>query len=104
MLRPIDINVNMLMLRALVKENLQAVCYGGTNFHNDNKLTADIAEGTITFNKQFTIKQSNIVQKANTCPPSRILANATTLSVGRSGGQHQVEHPGGRRDQAEPPG
>ena len=79
----IDIEVAIhgiiLRLRALVMENLQAICFGGTNFHNDNKITADIAEGTITLHKQFTITQSNIVPRVNTFPPSRMLANDTQL-------------------------
>ena len=79
----IDIEIEIcgiiLRLRALVMENLQAACFGGTNFHKDNNITADIAEGTITLHKQFTITQSNIVQKVNTFPPSRILANDTQL-------------------------
>ena len=34
-------------LRALVVKDLQAPCFGGTNFHVDNKIQTDIANGTI---------------------------------------------------------
>ena len=46
----------VLRLRALVVEKLQAICYGGTNFHLDNKITADIDLGRILLHGQFTIK------------------------------------------------
>jgi hypothetical protein len=61
----------VLRLRALVVEKLQVICYGGTNFHLDNKITADIDLGTILLHGQFTIRQSNPKHELQTFPPSR---------------------------------
>ena len=49
----------VLRLRALVVDKLQAVCFGGTNFHLNNKIRADIDAGTLTLHGQYVIEQSN---------------------------------------------
>ena len=61
-----------LRVRALVMEKLQADCFGGTNFHKDNKITSDIDNGLVKIHGQFTIKQSNPVMTIQSFPPSRI--------------------------------
>lgn len=70
----------VLRLRALVVEKLQAVCYGGTNFHLDNKITADIDLGTILVHGQFTIRQSNPKSITQVFPPSQITVNGGALT------------------------
>ena len=60
-------------------EKLQAICFGGTNFHLDNKITADISNGTITLHDQFTIHQSNPFIKIKYFPPSRIRSDGNEL-------------------------
>ena len=46
-------------VRALVMENLQVECFGGTTFHVDNDIQTRIKCGTISIHGQFTVKQSN---------------------------------------------
>ena len=56
----IDIVINidniLMRLRALVMRNLQAECFGGTTFHVDNKLTADIGRGVMSVHGKFVVK------------------------------------------------
>ena len=72
----IDIEVQIGMinvrLRALVMENLQAVCFGGTTFHRDNNITADVNTGEIKIHGLYTVRQSNPVQNNQVFPPSRL--------------------------------
>ena len=59
----IDITVNVqniqMRLRALVMRDLQAECFGGTTFHVDNNVKADIKEGVMSVHGKFIINQSN---------------------------------------------
>ena len=48
-----------LRLRALVMENLQAECFGGTTFHVDNDVSTRLKERMITLYGRFQVKQSN---------------------------------------------
>ena len=45
----------ILRLRALVMKKLQADCFAGTNWHYDNRVKADISEGTITLHDKCTV-------------------------------------------------
>ena len=69
---PIETQGIVLRLRALVVKKLQATCYGGTNFHLDNNITANINLGTILLHSQFTIRQSNPKTECETFPPSKM--------------------------------
>ena len=60
-------------------EKLQAICFGGTNFHLDNKITADISNGTITLHDQYTIHQSNPFIRITSFPPSRTRSDSNKL-------------------------
>ena len=52
----------LLRLRALVVENLQVGCYGGTTFHVDNGIEANITTGKISLHHgNFEINQYNKV-------------------------------------------
>ena len=42
-------------LRALVMENLQSVCFGGTTFHTDNTIEANINTGEIKIHGQYIV-------------------------------------------------
>ena len=49
------------LLRALVVKNLQADCFGGTNFHKDNDIETRITTGQIKVHHKFTVLQTNPV-------------------------------------------
>ena len=49
----------LLRVRALVMDNLQAECFGGTTFHADNDIEARIKSGTISIHGKFTVSQAN---------------------------------------------
>ena len=49
------------LLRALVVKNLQADCFGGTNFHKDNDIETRITTGHIKVHHKFTVLQTNPV-------------------------------------------
>ena len=59
----IDIVINidniLMRLRALVMRDLESECFGGTTFHVDNKLTADIGRGVMSVHGKFVVTQSN---------------------------------------------
>jgi hypothetical protein len=46
-------------LRALVVKNLQADCFGGTNFHLDNDVEPRIKTGQIKLHSRFNVLQTN---------------------------------------------
>ena len=73
-------NVNV-RLRALVVDTLPVDCYGGTTFHVDNNILADISKGTISIhNNLLQIKQFNVTHmKAH--PPEILPANQKIDSV-----------------------
>ena len=52
-------NLIPIRLRALIVEDLQALCFGGTNFHVDNEIVPDICKGTIMI-KGKCFKQHNL--------------------------------------------
>ena len=58
-----------LRLRALVMENLQAECFGGTTFHADNNIITYIKEKTILLHGKFLIKQANSFANVPIFPP-----------------------------------
>ena len=70
----VDIIVNFhnhpLRLRALVVEKLQALCFGGTNFHVDNRIKSNISEGTVEIG-QMIFSQSNAFVKYPSYPPKQ---------------------------------
>ena len=57
-------------LRALVMKDLQSICFGGTTFHTDNSIEANISTGEIKIHEQFTVQQSNPIQHIQMFPPS----------------------------------
>ena len=65
----IDISVSVsghkLRLRALVMKHLHVPCFGGTTFHRDNEIVANLNEDTITLNsnssKPVIVKNDKIV-------------------------------------------
>ena len=75
----VETNGIVLRLRALVMEKLQAAIFGGTNFHKDNRIRADISEGTITLHNQYTIRQSNDYTEVVSYPPSRLRTDESKL-------------------------
>ena len=48
-----------LRLRALVMQNLQADCFGGTTFHADNGIEARIKEGIVKIHGKYVVNQCN---------------------------------------------
>ena len=87
------VNGYVLRLRALVMDKLTAVCFGGTNFHKDNRITAEICGGSIMLHGQYTISQSNPLINIESFPPSRIRENNSILCQLKTDDQvvHQVE-------------
>ena len=87
------VNGYVLRLRALVMDKLTAVCFGCTNFHKDNRITADICGGSIMLHGQYTISQSNPLINIESFPPSRIRENSSSLCQLRTDVQvvHQVK-------------
>ena len=55
----VSLNNIQLRLRALVMENLQADCFGGTTFHADNGIEAKIKEGSVIIHGKFAVNQYN---------------------------------------------
>ena len=51
----------VMRLRALVVANLQAPCFGGTNFLMDNRIANNIAEQKVTVNGRC-FRQSNYTE------------------------------------------
>ena len=58
-----------LRIRALVMEDLQAECFGGTTFHVDNNIVTNIKEGTICLHGKFTLNQTNHESELPLFPP-----------------------------------
>ena len=58
-----------LRLRALVMQNLQADCFGGTTFHADNGIEAKIKEGIIKIHGKYIVKQFNPIYSMPVHPP-----------------------------------
>ena len=61
-------NIN-LRLRALVMQNLQADCFGGTTFHVDNEIETKITEGSIRIHNKYVVKQCNPCTNMPVNPP-----------------------------------
>ena len=74
----------ILRLRGLVMNKLQADCFGGTNFHKDNQIQTDIAEGTITLHGCHKTKQSNPLRMIQSYPPSRLTMSGPDSGLGRT--------------------
>ena len=70
-----------LRLRALVMENLQTECFGGTTFHVDNDVSTRLKEGIILLHGQFQIKQSNPHSSIPIYPPPLKLSPHTAGKV-----------------------
>ena len=67
-----------LRIRALVMDQLQAECFGGTTFHVDNDVEARIQSGTISLHGRFVVSQSNPIQQMPIHPPLSDLKSDTT--------------------------
>lgn len=65
-------------LRALVVKNLQADCFGGTNFHKDNDIETRITTGQIKIHHKFTVMQTNPVLPL---PATVLQVNTIALSA-----------------------
>ena len=65
----VSLNNIQLRLRALVMENLQADCFGGTTFHADNGIEAKIKDGSVIIHGKFAVKQYNSLLELPTHPP-----------------------------------
>ena len=65
----VHVNCIQLRLRALVMQDLQADCFGGTTFHVDNQIEAKIKEGVIKLHGKFIVKQSNPQIEMPVFPP-----------------------------------
>ena len=59
----------LLRMRALVMDNLQAECFGGTTFHADNDVEARIKSGTISIHGKFIVNQANPMVDMKTFSP-----------------------------------
>jgi hypothetical protein len=59
-------------LRALVMENLAAPCYGGTTFHTDNNIKANLIAGEVLIHGKYVVKQSNPMKPMQRHPPSSL--------------------------------
>ena len=70
-----------LRLRALVMENLQTECFGGTTFHVDNDVSTRLKEGIILLHGQFQIRQSNSPSSIPIYPPPLELSPHTAGKV-----------------------
>ena len=73
-------NIN-LRVRALVMNDLQSECFGGTTFHVDNDIETRIKAGTICIHGKYTITQSNSVgYPEHECqpPPAGLSSPETT--------------------------
>ena len=60
-----------LRLRALIMEDLQAHCFGGTTFHADNSIQTNIKERTINIHGKFVVEQDNNIHNIPLFPPPR---------------------------------
>ena len=58
-----------LRIRALVMKHLQAECFGGTNFHVDNNLEANIKSGKILIHGRYSVDQFNQRSNIPVYPP-----------------------------------
>ena len=58
-----------LRLRALVMKDLQSECFGGTTFHVDNQIEANIKDGVMLLHGKFTVQQSNPQVDIQPFPP-----------------------------------
>ena len=80
----IHINDILMRLRALVMRDLQAECFGGTTFHVDNKLTADIGRGVMSVHGKFVVSQSNPQHSMPSFPPPVEKSFKNTLQISHS--------------------
>ena len=66
-----------LRLRALLMEDLQADCFGGTTFHADNGIQTNIKERTVSIHGKYLVKQDNSNHYMPLFPPpAETLSNA----------------------------
>ena len=66
-----------LRLRALLMEDLQADCFGGTTFHADNSIQTNIKERTVSIHGKYLVKQDNSNHYMPLFPPpAETLSNA----------------------------
>ena len=70
-----------LRLRALVMKNLQTECFGGTTFHVDNSIEANIKSGTISIHGKFLVRQHNSYPDISVFPPPCQEVSPSCLSV-----------------------
>ena len=55
----VSLGNTQLRVRALVMENLQAECFGGTTFHADNHIEANISKKTVSIRGEVIVSQHN---------------------------------------------
>ena len=55
----VSLGNTQLRVRALVMENLQAECFGGTTFHADNHIEANISKKTVSIRGEVVVSQHN---------------------------------------------
>ena len=67
-------NIQM-RVRALVMKKLQSECFGGTTFHADNGIEANIKSGTICIHSKYVVKQFNPLLEVQLHPPDQPVLN-----------------------------
>ena len=71
----VDFNVTLnkiqMRVRALVMRRLQAECFGGTTFHADNGIEANIKSGTISIHGKYVVMQFNPSYEVPLHPPDQ---------------------------------
>ena len=72
------VNNIQLHLRALVMQNLQAECFGGTTFHVDNGIEPNIKDGMMLLHSKYLVKQSNPQCRMPSFPPPAEKYSTTT--------------------------
>ena len=72
-------NIN-LRPRALVMQDLQADCFGGTTFHIDNEIETDISGDIVKIHRKYVVKQSNPCSDRLTYPPQITETSASIKS------------------------
>ena len=68
-----------LRLRALVMQDLQADCFGGTTFHVDNGIETNIVNGSVKLHRKYVVKQYNSCKDIPAYPPSTQMANVSSI-------------------------
>ena len=75
-----ELMVDNVIVRLVMKE-LQAEVYGGTTFHTDNSITADINAGEVIIHGKYTVKQFNPMRPVKRFLPSSLSLEDTPSNV-----------------------